>query len=222
MSLSGNGHNESHAQRRRRARGLLAMVASGEDAVVDLPYYPYQPSTLSAASSPTASAAIHRGRRRRRERRRQEGRSGVAGDLEGGCAVGFVKQQQSAPCIYDHEASEFTLLYFADSTCRNCLRFNPILARFLQSVNSDGFGGGVAADHTWYNDHGTGGVAAPTSAATSASNSTCAEKAASRRKVVQCICVPNDTTEKGAGVICRELGTYCLPFNHKNRLALIR
>lgn len=217
----------------RRARGVLALIASGDDAVA-LPYYPYQPSALSEASS-TASAAIHRarGRRRRRERQRQRPEGSGVGDLEiGGTVLDSHTDhavRQSTP--FDHEASEFTLLYFADSTCRNCLRFNPILARFHHSANRshcngggddvDGGGEGadVAADHRYCQD-GMERTATSANASTSVSNSRDGDQTA--RKIVQCICVPNDTTEKGADAICQGLGTHCLPFHHKNRLALIR
>ena len=208
----------------RRARGVLALIASGDDAIA-LPYYPYQPSILSASSSVTTSAAIHRGRRRRRERQQQRP------DLEIGHAVVGPDADDAVrrPTPYDHEASEFTLLYFADSTCRNCLRFNPILARFLRSVNRNhcngggdggGEGDGVAADHHRYCQDGMERTATSATASTSASDSRREDQSA--RKIVQCICVPNDITEKGADAICQGLGTHCLPFHHKNRLALIR
>ena len=46
-----------------------------------------------------------------------------------GVGVGVAKEH------YDPTDSEFTLFYFADSTCRNCRRFGPILATFLHDVN---------------------------------------------------------------------------------------
>lgn len=219
----------------RRARGVLALIASGDDAVA-LPYYPYQPSVFSEASS-TASAAIHRarGRRRRRERQRQRPEGSGVGDLEIGHTVVEPDADDAVrqPTPYDHEASEFTLLYFADSTCRNCLRFNPILARFLHCANisrcngggggggvdGGGEGAGIAADHRYCQD-GMKRTATSANALTSLSNSGDGDQTA--RKIVQCICVPNDATEKGADAICQGLGTHCLPFHHKNRLALIR
>ena len=223
--------SDSHMQQQqpqqmpRRARGVLALIASGDDAIA-LPYYPYQPSILSASSSSvTTSAAIHRGRRRRRERQQQRPDLEIGHAVVGPDADDTVRQ----PTPYDHEASEFTLLYFADSTCRNCLRFNPILARFLRSVNRNycnggcdgsGEGDGVAADHHRYCQDGMERTATSATASTSASDSRREDQAA--RKIVQCICVPNDTTEKGADAICQGLGTHCLPFHHKNRLALIR
>lgn len=208
----------------QRARGVLALIAS-DDAAVALPYYPYQPSTLTAASSVTTSAAIHRGRRRRRERRQQRQERLGAGDLEVGGAVVEPDADDTVrqPTPYNHEASEFTLLYFADSTCRNCLRFNPILAGFLHRVNIEHggvtrIGAGVTADRSWQKEVAKGAATSTTS------NLDCNSRGEDQtaRKIVQCICVPNDTTEKGADAICQGLGTHCLPFHHKNRLALIR
>ena len=214
------------AQRTRRARGVLALIASGDA----LPYYPFQPSSNLSVASSTASAATHRGRRRRRERHQQRLQGSIAGDLEGGRAAvesdadGTVIWQ---PTIYDHEASEFTLLYFADSTCRNCLRFNPILARFLRNVNGAGGDGGdsgvAAAAHNCCPGDGTGRISArPVNESTTGLPFNNRSQDQTTRKIVRCICVPNDTTEKGADALCQGLGVYCLPFNHKNRLALIR
>ena len=200
---------------------MLALVAAsgGGDDAVTLPYYPYQPPSARLSD---------RGRRRRRERLLRGNEGSGDDDLEGG---GDWKQQST---LYHPRASEFTLLYFADSTCRNCLRFNPILARFLEAVNGasggDGDGGTGSADQTLQEGTVAGtALASPTAAATSThegqtttTTTTTEGGSSSREVVVQCICVPNDTTEKGADAICRGLGAYCLPFNHENRLALIR
>ena len=230
ISSGGGGSSSTRQPQRsgRRARGMLALVAAsgGGDDAVTLPYYPYQPPSARLSD---------RGRRRRRERLLRGHEGSGDDDLEGGgtCSGGDDDwKQQSA--LYHPEAFEFTLLYFADSTCRNCLRFNPILARFLEAVNGasggdgDGDCGTGSADQTLQEGTVAGtALASPTAAATSThegqTTTTTAEGGSSSRKVVvQCICVPNDTTEKGADAICRGLGTYCLPFNHENRLALIR
>ena len=226
MSSGGGSSSTRQPQRSgRRARGMLALVAAsgGGDDAVTLPYYPYQPPSARLSD---------RGRRRRRERLLRGNEGSGDDDLEGG---GDWKQQST---LYHPRASEFTLLYFADSTCRNCLRFNPILARFLEAVNGasggDGDGGTGSADQTLQEGTVAGtALASPTAAATSThegqtttttteGGSSSSSSSSSRKVVVQCICVPNDTTEKGADAICRGLGAYCLPFNHENRLALIR
>jgi hypothetical protein len=208
---------------------LVAAASGGGDDAVALPYYPYQPPSTRLSD---------RGRRRRRERLLRGHHEGSGDDdLEGGgtCSGGDDGWKQRST-LYHPEGSDFTLLYFADSTCRNCLRFNPILARFLEAVNGasggdgdgDGSGSGTGgADQTLQDGTAAGtALASPTAAASSTfegqPTTTTTEGGGSRKVVVQCICVPNDTTEKGADVICRGLGTYCLPFNHENRLALIR
>lgn len=44
-----------------------------------------------------------------------------------------------APCRqeYDHSRSEFTLFFFAESSCLNSIRFRPVLARFVAKTKKD-------------------------------------------------------------------------------------
>ena len=99
-----------------RRRGVLALLTG------DLPYHPYDAATVSAMRE--------RGTRRNRRRSRR-----ADDDAEGGQRTG------SAPATvgggeYDPSGCEFTLFYFADSACRNSLRFGPVLAEFVREANA--------------------------------------------------------------------------------------
>ena len=102
-----------------RRRGVLALLTG------DLPYHPYDAATVSAMRE--------RGTRRNRRRSRRSRRADD--DAEGGQRTG------SAPATVgggedDPSGCEFTLFYFADSACRNSLRFGPVLAEFVREANA--------------------------------------------------------------------------------------
>ena len=175
-----------------------------------LSYYPYNPEKVS---STVASLRSRGGRRRRRHGHNHadiEGQVDGAGGTYGSTSVPSMEE------YYDPSACEFTIFYFADSTCRNCLRFGPILAKFLHDANTKSCKN--AASLAREND------SMVTSSKSCGGNESSNEVVSGddTPPILQCICVPNDTTENGAQTICNGMGLYCMPFDHNNRLAIIR
>lgn len=189
----------SWSSHKRRGRGILAMVTG-----TPLPCYPYNPTVVSSTST-----SHYRGKRRRRHARASDDVEGRAGGNDG-ATTGVLKSHMSE---YDAIASEFTIFYFADSTCKNCWRFNPILAKFLHDANSN---------EDMKKCRATAGAISDTAGSSGGAAVNINEACGGNIRAVECICVPNDTTDNGAQTLCNGMGVWCLPFDHDNRLAIIR
>ena len=95
---------------------------------------------------------------------------------------------------YDPTKSEFTLFFFSASTCRNSLRFGKILARFVFEANEASIK--IVVDR----ENGTVGNLRP----------------------CEVVCVPNEASLHEVEIICEGTGFWVLPFEHHNRLGIIR
>mmetsp|Transcript_9958 Transcript_9958/g.21512 ORF Transcript_9958/g.21512 Transcript_9958/m.21512 type:complete len:154 (+) Transcript_9958:203-664(+) len=113
-------------------------------------------------------------------------------------------------------------LYFADSTCRNCPRFGPLLARFVFGADDRCSGGATnrtqgGNDLDCCDENGCRKEISDMSGSSSAASSNLVPGCCSMH-----MCA-NDTTDKrDALVLCDDMGVYCLSFDHDNRLAIIR